>query len=387
DNYAVSAVADDDKPTGEPSQLPATDADSHNSVVSLTTGSPEAEFGIAPSLSGATIGLTSSITSAGRVTQSSIVSRPSAILSTGTPATARTITTGLVSTNATGMVSQSLASSNTSYTGAGGAAATPGTGVIHRTDSSWHDVGIIKSTSCTVTMYSAYTNDVGVNMEAIDALQGPNGIGPNGLTTQGPKIQLAPGTAYKFRVAGLNACGRGPWSEISAFKTCLPGYPGAPSAIKITKSESGAHLTWEPPQNTAGKITEYSVYLAVKSQPTGQETLENKITSTPAGMAFVRVYCGQAPAATVSASTLANAHLDLSSKPAVIFRIAARNEKGYGPATQVRWLQDVATSPVSSGPTPAPTATAQLKRLPSLGGSQEGAYPTPSKRVKGDEML
>lgn len=49
------------------------------------------------------------------------------------------------------------------------------------------------------------------------------------------KQELLPGTAYKFRVAGINACGRGAFSEISAFKTCLPGYPGAPSAIKISK--------------------------------------------------------------------------------------------------------------------------------------------------------
>ncbi|XP_030921675.1 host cell factor 1-like [Geospiza fortis] len=47
--------------------------------------------------------------------------------------------------------------------------------------------------------------------------------------------ELQPGTAYKFRVAGLNACGRGPFSELSAFKTCLPGLPGAPCAIKISK--------------------------------------------------------------------------------------------------------------------------------------------------------
>ena len=32
-----------------------------------------------------------------------------------------------------------------------------------------------------------------------------------------------------------------------------------------------------------------------------------------------------------------------SNKPAVIFRIAAKNKKGYGPATQVRWLQDAKT--------------------------------------------
>ncbi|XP_005063015.1 PREDICTED: host cell factor 1-like, partial [Ficedula albicollis] len=51
--------------------------------------------------------------------------------------------------------------------------------------------------------------------------------------------ELQPGTAYKFRVAGLNACGRGPFSELSAFKTCLPGFPGAPCAIKISASEMG----------------------------------------------------------------------------------------------------------------------------------------------------
>ena len=56
--------------------------------------------------------------------------------------------------------------------------------------------------------------------------------------------ELLPGTAYKFRVAGINACGRGPWSEISAFKTCLPGYPGAPSAIKISKVQYWSFLIY-----------------------------------------------------------------------------------------------------------------------------------------------
>lgn len=89
-------------------------------------------------------------------------------------------------------------------------------------------------------------------------------------------------------------------------------------------------------------------------------------------MAFVRVYCGQSPSATVTTATLATAHLDVSSKPAVIFRIAARNEKGYGPATQVRWLQDMAnlpaaqTSQVSNG---APQTVP--KRTLSMGASQE----------------
>ncbi|VDP83611.1 unnamed protein product [Schistosoma mattheei] len=203
---------------------------------------------------------------------------------------------GQVSRSVTGLVANShsivTTSTNCSLISSS-TTVTPGT-LISRGDNSWHDVGVIKSTNYTVTMYSACTNDAGVHMEAITALQGPNGIGPNGLTTQGPKFQLAPGTAYKFRVAGLNACGRGPWSEISAFKTCLPGYPGAPSAIKITKSDSGAHLTWEAPQNTAGKITEYSVYLAVKSQTAGQDSTESKVSCYFVGEErtkyFVQIY-------------------------------------------------------------------------------------------------
>ena len=62
-------------------------------------------------------------------------------------------------------------------------------------------------------------------------------------------------------------------------------------------------------------------------------------TSGPSQLAFVRVYCGPSSQCTVPNSSLSSAHIDTTTKPAIIFRIAARNEKGYGPATQVRWLQ------------------------------------------------
>ncbi len=42
---------------------------------------------------------------------------------------------------------------------------------------------------------------------------------------------------------------------------------------------------------------------------------------------------------TVPNASLSSAHIDTTTKPAIIFRIAARNEKGYGPATQVRVLR------------------------------------------------
>lgn len=45
------------------------------------------------------------------------------------------------------------------------------------------------------------------------------------------KQELLPGTAYKYRMAGINVCGLGAFSEISAFKTGLHCYPGTPSAV------------------------------------------------------------------------------------------------------------------------------------------------------------
>ena len=49
------------------------------------------------------------------------------------------------------------------------------------------------------------------------------------------RLELAPGTTYRFRIAAINACGRGEFSEPAAFKTCVPGFPGAPSSIRISK--------------------------------------------------------------------------------------------------------------------------------------------------------
>lgn len=96
-------------------------------------------------------------------------------------------------------------------------------------------------------------------------------------------------------------------------------------------------MSWEPPQNTAGKITEYSVYLAVRNAAAAAQV--DQKPGSPAQLAFVRVYCGPSPSCVVTTASLASAHIDYTTKPAIIFRIAARNEKGYGPATQVRWLQ------------------------------------------------
>lgn len=76
----------------------------------------------------------------------------------------------------------------------------------------WHDVGVIKGTSCTVTMFYVQSD----NKDDINQDHDQDTITTDNLPDYSmmTKIQLEPGTAYKFRVAGLNSCGQGPWSEV-----------------------------------------------------------------------------------------------------------------------------------------------------------------------------
>ncbi|XP_034112127.1 host cell factor isoform X1 [Drosophila albomicans] len=233
----------------------------------------------------------------------------------------------------------------------------------------WNTVGIFKDLSHTVTSYIDYKYFSSSLLDNFDAENIPD-------LTEYPRISLDPGTAYRFRLAALNSCGRGEWGEISSFKTCLPGFPGAPSAIKISKDvKEGAHLTWEPPPAQKTKeIIEYSVYLAVK--PTTKE----KVVSPQ--LAFVRVYVGAANQCTVPNASLSNAHVDCSNKPAIIFRIAARNQKGYGPATQVRWLQDPTSTKLQGA-----ANTNNLKRTQEkLAASSASPFSSPQKRARGPGM-
>ncbi|XP_049649314.1 LOW QUALITY PROTEIN: host cell factor 1 [Accipiter gentilis] len=98
--------------------------------------------------------------------------------------------------------------------------------VLAKKENQWFDVGVIKGTTMMVTHYFLPPEDAPPADEDGTAIPDHSQL---------RRQELQPGTAYKFRVAGLNACGRGPFSDLSAFKTCLPGFPGAPCAIKISK--------------------------------------------------------------------------------------------------------------------------------------------------------
>lgn len=209
---------------------------------------------------------------------------------------------------------------------------------IEQEGPAWCDVGVIKGNTFLVKQFYATSisdEHENISLDLIPDYQ-------NKL-----KIDIEPGTTYKLRIAAINSCGRGEWSDVTAFKTCLPGYPGAPSSIKITKSSDGASLKWEAPPNNCGQILEYSVCLAIKQLKDGVSSLQTTATASN----FVRVYCGPQNAAKVSNESLSAALIDTTFKPAILFRIAARNEKGYGPATQVRWLQDIKASNKRKRPT------------------------------------
>ncbi|XP_075013360.1 host cell factor 2 isoform X4 [Calonectris borealis] len=190
-------------------------------------------------------------------------------------------------------------------------------------DRQWYDVGIFKNSSAVVSQFYLLpeeTLSISNKMESADV--------PDYRLLK--KQDLFPGTVYRFRVAAINGCGVGPFSKVSEFKTCIPGFPGAPSTVKITKSVDCIHLSWEPPASPSGNILEYSAYLAIRS---------TQLQENPSQLVFMRIYCGLKTSCIVTAAQLSNAHVDYTSRPAIVFRISAKNERGYGPATQVRWLQ------------------------------------------------
>ncbi|XP_020365131.1 host cell factor 2 [Oncorhynchus kisutch] len=223
-------------------------------------------------------------------------------------------------------------------------------------ESEWFDAGVFKTLFSEVThyylppendiistIYSRPTNTKEIN------LQGPQDY------EWREKQELCPGVAYRFRVAGINSCGQGNFSPASEFKTCQPGFPGAPSAVKITKANDSVHITWDSPTSPSGKILEYSMYLAVRKNRSSSSS------ERPGQLAFIRIYRGTKTSCTVSPAHLANAYIDSSApnRPAVVFRIAAKNEQGYGPATQIRWLQDASKLKASSQPDGSPTEAEQ----------------------------
>ncbi|XP_022527547.2 host cell factor 2 isoform X2 [Astyanax mexicanus] len=104
-------------------------------------------------------------------------------------------------------------------------------------ESAWHDVGIFKTLFSEVTQYYLPSDGDGITPSLSRRISSDGEWkmpGPHSFKER-EKQELASGICYRFRVAGLNSRGQGDFSPVSEFKTCQPGFPGAPSAVKITK--------------------------------------------------------------------------------------------------------------------------------------------------------
>jgi hypothetical protein len=69
---------------------------------------------------------------------------------------------------------------------------------------------------------------------------------------------LANGTAYLFRTRAVNDVGPGPWSDESAAVTPRT-VPAAPANLVGTPGDGQVSLTWSPPANGGGTITDYVI--------------------------------------------------------------------------------------------------------------------------------
>ncbi|CAL1568706.1 unnamed protein product [Knipowitschia caucasica] len=218
----------------------------------------------------------------------------------------------------------------------------------------WFDVGVFKTLFSEVNHFYLPSDNDQTTAAATNrtiSIKEKRVLGPHDY--QGcNREELSPGQTYRFRVAGLNYYGAGAFSPVSEFKTCQPGFPGAPSAVKITKLNDTVHIAWDAPSSPSGKIMEYSMYLAVKKS-------RSACSERPGQMGFIRIYRGTKTSCSVSSSHLENAHIDSSqtNRPAVVFRIAAKNDQGYGPATQIRWIQ--VSSNIQNSTSKADSSTAE----------------------------
>ena len=78
--------------------------------------------------------------------------------------------------------------------------------VEEKKDLSWMDVAYVKSNQLVIKHF--YTVS-----EKLTELKPDTDVSKD-LEFVKKKVELLPGTAYKFRVAAVNSCGRGPWSEV-----------------------------------------------------------------------------------------------------------------------------------------------------------------------------
>ena len=138
---------------------------------------------------------------------------------------------------------------------------------------------------------------------------------------------LVNGTPYAFRVAAVNAIGRGPFTP--ATPAAIPALPaGLPTALRVARGNGTATLTWKPPTATGGSpIKDYALQL-----------------SSDAGRTWAPI---DRPASSATSATVTG----LANGTTYVFRVAAVNSVGAASFT-AKSLPVVPATTASAAPVP-----------------------------------
>jgi len=204
--------------------------------------------------------------------------------------------------------------------------ATPGNGQVRLAWSAPADTGGLGLTDYVVES----STDGGLHWKPVGDPVSPSAGG----TVTG----LVNGTSYSFRVAAVNALGRGAFTP--GTPAAIPALPaGVPSAVRATRGDGTATLTWKAPSTTGGSpITTYVIQ-----------------ASTDAGRTWVPIDRPASSATTATVTGLVNG-------TPYVFRIAAVNSVGVAPFT-AKTFPVVPATTAAAVPTPVAERGNGLVRL------------------------
>lgn len=140
------------------------------------------------------------------------------------------------------------------------------------------------------------------------------------------EVPLAKASSYEVRIRGENALGPGTWTQTS-FKTVVPGLPSSPVDVDINvKDRELIHLSWSSVD--AGRAdVQFCIFIATRAV---QKNAAKNVV-------WKKIWVGRECRATIARNDSNCKNMLVENGKTAQFRIAAKNSKGFGPATQIKF--------------------------------------------------
>ena len=140
------------------------------------------------------------------------------------------------------------------------------------------------------------------------------------------EVPLAKASNYEIRIRGENALGSGPWTQTN-FKTVVPGLPSSPVDVDINvKDRDFINLKWNSVD--AGKAdVQFCIFIATRAV---QKNAAKNVV-------WKKIWMNRECKATIARNDSNCVNMLIENGKTAQFRIAAKNSKGFGPATQIKF--------------------------------------------------